>query len=77
MAKVRELRGLIYSKFDTESDMAKCLKWPRQRLSKITNGSKEPDVMELNAIASALSRPVDDIVQIFLRYRSPNRQRAS
>lgn len=73
-AKVRELRGLIYSKFDSEAEMAAAIGWPRQRLSKITNGIKEPDVNELNALANPLGKSVGDIAQIFLRYKSPNRQ---
>ncbi len=73
-AKVKELRGLIYGTFDSEAEMAKEIGWPRQRLSKITNGVKEPDVNELNAIAKPLGKSVGDIAQIFLRYKSPNEQ---
>jgi transcriptional regulator with XRE-family HTH domain len=76
MSKIRELRGLIYAQYDSEADMAKTLKWTRQRLSKITNGAKEPDVLELNEISAALDCPVDDVVQIFLRHKSPNGQQS-
>lgn len=74
MSKVKELRGLIYSKYDSEAEMAQSMHWPRQRLSKITNGKKEPDVTELNVMARSLGEPVDCLVQIFLRYKSPNGQ---
>lgn len=60
--KVRELRGLIYSLYDTESEFASELGWERQRLSKITNGAKEPDVDELNVLSKALGKTIDDIV---------------
>jgi len=72
--KIKELRGIIYSKYDSEAEMAKVMGWPRQRLSKITNGLKEPDVNELNAIAEPLDIPVGEIAQIFLRTKSPNGQ---
>ena len=72
--KIKELRGLIYSKFDSESEMAKFLGWPRQRLNKITNGIKEPDIKELNELAEALGRSVGDIAKIFLDCESPNGQ---
>lgn len=75
--KVRELRGLIYSLYDTESEFASELGWERQRLSKITNGAKEPDVDELNVLSKALGKTIDDMAQIFLRHQSPNRQRNS
>lgn len=72
--KIKELRGIIYSKFDSEADMAKAMGWTRQRLSKITNGLKEPDVNELNDMANPLNMTVGEIAQIFLRNKSPNEQ---
>lgn len=77
MAKIRELRSIIYGKYDSESQFAKELGWKKQRLNKITNGKKEPDVVELNALASALGISVDSIAQIFLRSKSPNRQQTT
>lgn len=75
--KIKELRGLIYSKFDSESEMANFLGWPRQRLNKITNGIKEPDIKELNQLAEALGKSVGDIAQIFLNRESPNGQQSN
>lgn len=74
MAKIRELRSIIYGKYDSESQFAQVLGWEKQRLNKITNGKKEPDVVELNALASGLGVSVDNIAQIFLRFKSPNEQ---
>lgn len=74
MRKVRELRGLIYGQYDSEAQFASTVGWPRQRVSKITNGIKEPDIDELNVLAKALNKSVGEIAQIFLRYESPNRQ---
>lgn len=72
--KVKELRGLIYSKYNSEAEMAKIMGWTRQKVNKITNGTKEPNVDELNAFAKALDKTVGDVAQIFLRNKSPNEQ---
>lgn len=74
MSKVNEIRGLIYGKYDNEAQLAKELGWPRQRLNKITNGTKEPDIDEVCALAEKLDQSIEDVVHIFLRYKSPNRQ---
>lgn len=74
MAVVRELRSLIYEKFDSESDFAKQLNWSRQKLNKITTGVKEPDLLEAKMIADGLGVSVDILAEIFLHRESPNRQ---
>ena len=74
MPKVKELRGLIYSQYDSEAQFAETIGWPRQRVSKITSGIKEPNIDELDVMARALHRSVGDIAQIFLRKKSPNGQ---
>lgn len=77
MAKIRELCGLIHSKYDTEADFARDLGWPRQRLNKITTGAKEPDLHETAEIAAKLDASLEDIAAIFLRNKSPNEQRSA
>ena len=72
--KVRELRALIYGAFASEAECARAMGWARQRLSRITNGRKEPDVTELNALSKALGTSVENLAQIFLRLSSPNEQ---
>lgn len=74
MAKVVELRGLIYGKYETESQLANELGWSKQRLNLITNGSREPDLEEVAALAEKLDKSVEDMVYLFLRHKSPNRQ---
>lgn len=71
MKKVMELRGLIYGKYDSEAALAADLGWSRQRLNKITSGMKEPDLEEVAELAGKLDQSVEDIVQIFLRNKSP------
>ena len=74
MAKVNELRGLIYGKYETEAKLADDLGWPKQRLNKITNGNKEPDLEEVAALAGKLDTSIEEMVYIFLRHKSPNGQ---
>ena len=77
MAKVSEIRGLIYSKYNTETQLANELGWSKQRLNAITNGVREPDMDEVVALADKLDKPAEEIFLIFLRHKSPNRQFAA
>ena len=72
MAKVLALSGLIHSKFEHESEMASALGWSRQRLNKITNGNKEPDLYEVRDISDVLGESFMTVAKIFLDRRSPN-----
>lgn len=74
MAKIIELRGLIYGKYETETQLANELGWSKQRLNLITNGTREPDIEEVVALAEKLDKSVEEMVYIFLRHKSPNRQ---
>jgi len=71
MAKILALNGLIHSKFDSEAKMADALGWPRQRLNKITNGDKEPDLDEVRDIATVLGESFMTVANIFLAIKSP------
>ena len=72
MAKILALSGLIHSKFENEAGMARELGWSRQRLNKITNGDKEPDLYEVRDISDALGESFMTVAQIFLDRKSPN-----
>ena len=72
MGKILELNGLIHLHFSSETEMARVLNWPRQRLNKITNGDKEPDLGEVRDIANVLEEPFDKVAHIFLSRKSPN-----
>ena len=74
MGKIIELRGLIYGKYETETQLAKELGWSKQRLNVITNGTREPDIEEVVELAGKLGKSVEEMVYIFLRNKSPNRQ---
>lgn len=75
--KVREFRGLIYSNFDSESEFARSLGWTKQRLSKITNGARQPDLQEIDILSGPLGVTSNQLLQIFLRHSSPNEQQAA
>ena len=72
MAKNLQLSGMIHSKFENESDFARALGWSRQRLSKITNGHRFPDLFETEDMAQALGSTFTDLAQIFLTSKSTN-----
>lgn len=75
MAKVLALKGMIHSKFDSEVQMSDTLGWSRQRLNKITNGKKEPDLNEIRDMASVLGVSFMDVARIFLQPESPDGDR--
>ena len=72
MAKIYKLRSLIYAKNDSESHFAEALGWSRQRLNKITNGNKEPDLDEIKELSDKLEVPIPDMLYLFLNSKSPN-----
>lgn len=63
----KELKERILAKYGTEAEMARRLGWPRQRLNKITNGAKEPDVDELAAISKGLCLSISCVANFFLK----------
>ena len=72
MAKILALNGLIHSKFGSEVKMADAMGWSKQRLNKITNGYKEPDLFEVRDISDVLGVSFMTVAQIFLDMKSPN-----
>lgn len=68
----RALKSLIYGKFNSESEMARYLGWPRQKLNRISTEGKEPSLAETVAIADALEISLDKAVSLFLTHMSPN-----
>lgn len=74
MAKIKELSGLIHSKFASEGAFAEAIGCSRQRLSRIINGHQEPDMTDIVAMGNALDQSPVIIAQIFLRSMSPNGQ---
>lgn len=77
MARVKGLRGAIYERFDSETEFAQKLGWPKQKLNRITTGQREPTISEVNELATALGLPVSKIAEFFLLVKSPNRQQTT
>ena len=75
--KVLEIRGLIHSKFDSESAFAEHLGWSRQQMNKITTGKRKPSLEEAFAISQALGKDFEEIAQIFLRFWSSKEQQGT
>ena len=72
MERVYELSSLIHGKFRNESEFARKINWPKQRVNKIVNGKMQPSLDDAIEIANALDEPLETIAQIFLRQKSPN-----
>lgn len=64
----------IVAKYGSEAEMARRIKWSRQRLNKITNGIKIPDVDEISVMASALGLSISTTAKFFLANQSQNKQ---
>lgn len=69
-----ELKDMITAEYGKETALAARLGWTRQRLNKITTGRKMPDIEELNDLAGALHKPINEMILIFLPQKSPNEQ---
>jgi len=65
------LNGLIHNRYDNQSKMATAMGWSRQRLNKILNGKKKPNLEEVDMIARALGVPFATAAQFFLVRQSP------
>lgn len=75
--KVREFRSLIYKHYDSESELANSMGWSKQRLNKMTNGKKEPNIKELTELSGRLHTSIGELANIFLSHKSPIRQPSS
>lgn len=60
------LRGKIYTKYRSASEYARTIKWNRQRLHKIINGQKTPNVQEIKLFQESLHLTESEVFAIFL-----------
>lgn len=72
MAKNLQLNGMIHARFESEAAFARFLGWSKQRVWKITNGRKVPDLFELRDMAGAMDCSIADLAHIFLLMQSTN-----
>ncbi len=62
-----DLRGLIYSKFKSISELASSLGWTRQKATNIVNGVSEPSLSDTDELAKALGINLEEAASFFLR----------
>ncbi len=66
MVDTNRLRGAIYTEYPSMAAMADSLGWTRQRLSRIVQGQRVPDVDDVREIRHALKRTSwNEIIGIF------------
>lgn len=60
------LRGAVMSRFRSYSDFAKALGWSTPKVSRIINGTQNPDVEEMKLMAKVLGvENAEEIVALF------------
>jgi len=64
---IMQFRGLIHSKYKSESELAYAIGWKRQKLNKITTGKKVPTLSDLADLAPALSCSLEQLASYFLQ----------
>ena len=69
-----EFRGLVHKKYRSEAEFGRAIGWNRQRVNKIVNNEKIPTLDELELMAPALNMSIYDLVDYFLKKKSPNGQ---
>ena len=72
MSKILRLSGLIHQGYGSETALANAMGWSRQRLNRITNGKKIPDIIEVGELAKALGTSFSLMANIFLPSGSTN-----
>lgn len=66
MIEMMTLRGIVYSKYNSISDMADAIGWTRQKASNIINGNVEPSLDDVDKLAKALGLGFEQTAQFFL-----------
>lgn len=61
-----ELKKAIEEKYGTEAALARSIGWSRQRMSKLTNGKKKPDVDDVAILVKSLDLPVNTVFNFFI-----------
>ena len=61
------LRGVVYSKFQSISELASVIGWTRQKASNIINGNVEPSLEDTDKLAKALGIGFEKTARFFLQ----------
>ena len=60
-----KLRGLVYTKYRSASEMARAIGWSKRKISRIITGKQPPAIKDIFALTEALDTPWPDIMAIF------------
>jgi len=71
---VYELRGLIYSKYDSQKKCADAIGWTKQQMNVICSGKRQATVGEVYELAEALGCEPGKIAEIFYQYHTANKK---
>lgn len=66
------LRGLVYDKHKSIRAFAVAIGWNRTKANDIVNLKQEPRVTDLQAMAVALDKSVEEVASFFLPSKSQN-----
>lgn len=69
---IEKLREKVYGKYRNQANFSKTIGWNPNRINKILNQKKIPDVDECATISRALSLSEAEFIKIFMPYLSPN-----
>ena len=61
------IRGLVYDKYSSIREFAKAIGWDPTKTCNIINGKREPRLSDLNDMAYALDKSVEELAHLFLR----------
>ena len=66
------IRGLVYDKYSSIREFARTVGWDATKACNIINGKREPRLSDLNNMAPAVGKSVEELAHIFLREKSQN-----
>ena len=74
MNGVNKVRGAVYERFHSETELAARLGWSRARLSAFITGKREPKTGDILEMAEAMGMLPGTLADLFLELRFQNRQ---
>lgn len=71
------IRGLVYDNYSSIREFARMVGWDKTKACNIVSGKREPRLSDLNSMAPAVGKTVEELAHIFLRDKSQKRDSAS
>lgn len=63
---VNNVRGAVYARFRSETELAKRLGWSRAKVSSLISGVREPRAGDVAAMAQAMEMEPESLYALFL-----------